>query len=993
MLYFIDLLSCLSYGSASQVYIYLKEYKMLDLVINKLTNFTREISQKPTYQTLNLHIAILKLFHQLILQKEKHVNKQMLSCFYSILLSIQDVFNIAKDSSHTYPNSFRKMCKLISLSINCLQSLSEDDEMLSQQLINRFHSANIFQHSVISEPTAKKLLYIETQIKDYSVTLSLIKTVRSLIINTKQQENTLRSNFFNCSLSYLQNEIFSSFITWEYKKKEQKWEIGLEILKLFDLVVSHVELKIANHYSIENSLKNSLIKNVLNESSYHRAVLLKIVEMGPWEIENKYKSQRYNEAKLIEKLSRRSLKILNKILLAREFNKETKVTELEFAIINTVESSLFQNKFINLVFVIASFIKESFNTYTSAKMKNKISINATRVLINLFQLTNGSLISILGFLANKVHIIKDSCIKIIKDPSKNPKLRSELLNMIQKALYTQPGLASEFIYFKETPGENDLLYWILNKILNSREHFILTHAIEVIESIWKNYPNYLLMVKKLKNIQIENKHQNNNVGFWDILGKALKDFYPREQENLVEKCQAKSIQSSILNIFSLEIFHNKNKQLDNTFLRIISSYKNEILKWIDIFADEINLPQHKYEVERLARNENINIVRLQRTGKFKNFGSNFVYQISLAKKVTSNLQFIQSLEKANEEFSIFESKRNALNSLKNFVEICGYSKMVELFDKTPKSTEIIVASLTQKIKKFLGNEQKNSEKMKSFYEIRILVLKDLFDLLFLVLNKCKPLKFSKEKFYLELIDMLCNNFKSLSLSYKQLLEMKKEIISNNNTSSSSSSFSITSSSSSLGIKNYKKIESEISIISSIKNLLMSSLFIVLQSKKNFGEVLEITELLSPAIPFIFDSICEEEELNFSCVSLLTLIAQNTPKSDSLLFLYEENSSQFSLLIETLQKLLSTPSNNKDNLHGSLHSSVNEQNNFFEDNSRNRGNFDENFDENFSIDHKPEIMQIQTKRAKEAFTLLNLILSFSTIKPTAKCLVDEGLFKK
>jgi hypothetical protein len=512
----------------------------------------------------------------------------------------------------------------------------------------------------------------------YSVTISFLNLVKEMILEAQnmtnlQLRNDIRESAFEeidwvkydilyCCILFILRDLFPAYDSWRYEKVSQKFEIGLQIVSLFNAVMEDT-----TWYFMEECVESSDAKRVSNiqrilldslvykPSVYQLAPLLDILSMGNLTPLEYHMFGRLKEAELIENSIIEALLLLRRFLVVL-FHQENEVSGLELAILDrTCRLSNGTNS--EFIQIIASYIEYKNNGHFAQL--------ATEVLTLLCSLTskNGKPpTSFVGYFGAEAFILVSKFIELVDDESKRAAfsdiVQMSVYNFVTAIIESQPGLGAMFLngfeqksiaQVKEDtddtkinscsiliPLTSTISKW---KITCRNKPIVLASASNLLDSLWQKSKDHHATLRKLGKLD----------SFWNALIQIISepDDNFDHNDDLSDLCYFKITQAHAVRILATEAFlfvrscshvsseigHLIIKTLtkiifkepfgqgkflhDATKTEIMVEYSNEIspkvnlnffrrLTWNDIYdAERLSGTSFIYNTELLARKLNL----------------------------------------------------------------------------------------------------------------------------------------------------------------------------------------------------------------------------------------------------------------------------------------------------------------------------------------------------------------------------------------------------
>lgn len=322
----------------------------------------------------------------------------------------------------------------------------------AQRLLPQHSASSFIQDTVIPTECVKGVydatlafLNLVCELAKESQKFSNIFTVSDFQERHIEDSEEIRIKFdilSNC-VTFILRELFPAYSSWRYVRIDQKFQIGLRSLQIFntimrDITWSHLQ---ASRF---NLLQELLISHFIEYSGIHQvAPLLDIISLGNSSPLKYHKAQKRTEAFSIEESIVSALGFLKQVLLQLVLRPDSQISCLETCIFdrNTRTSN---GTRVELIYTIASYIKYDFNS--------QFAILATEVLDILCSLAsrpNRSLISYVGYFGDQAFTLVSNFVSLVDEASFNQAqdtaLQSAIFGFVSTIVSCQPGLGTMFL--------------------------------------------------------------------------------------------------------------------------------------------------------------------------------------------------------------------------------------------------------------------------------------------------------------------------------------------------------------------------------------------------------------------------------------------------------------------------------------------------------------------------------------------------------------------
>ena len=573
----------------------------------------------------------------------------------------------------------------------------------------------------------RNILYdVECPNGEYPVTLAILDLLNTLL---KQSQADITSSnsaawrqFQTCELldiiSYVQNDIFTGYSGWRYRRIMEKFNIGLRTLNIFLDIVNDVPLSLVGR-NCSKSMKKQVIDSFLRDISLQNS-LIDIIALGSEAVRVQYATQKFEEGNTVDSLIVAAFRLLNVLLDSRasyltycsSSGVKYEMTSLELTLLSrTMERDHSKH----LVGVIASYVSHPYHADTST-----LAVRTLRYISLLSSYVEGRPPSLLGYFGGYAEGLRNAFVSKLSFSDSGVELRIEILKFVTSIIESQSGLVSLFLDLasistttskdkSDSIGENSIIHFVLKTISASETYFeskprLFAHVLTFLLTLWEGASEHHGVLHILRNKQ----------DFWTdlmkpVFSKKLTDFSPgfsaADSENLLEYNYQALCVSSILRIVSLEIYFvpSQNESVKNEKAGLNSCLDSPLVAAVGrIFKEQRFFEWLKSSGgdNKWARTSSVMNRILEKNGKlFNNFsledfrhsfseleyGQNYIYDTSLLLK---KMRLEENVELNFSDFDFenihWESNRNEQEELElnSFVALIEYANNLWSFADT-----------------------------------------------------------------------------------------------------------------------------------------------------------------------------------------------------------------------------------------------------------------------------------------------------------------------
>ncbi|KAI9351749.1 nucleoporin Nup188 [Zopfochytrium polystomum] len=212
------------------------------------------------------------------------------------------------------------------------------------------------------------LFPVERSLGTYDTTLSFLDLLRVMISRCLESSSdwsqwVVDIDLLCPSVLFLHSEVFPTYNSWRYKIVMQKYEIGLKILDIFNLIMSDSTLPMSRLKDSRNpaaKLHELLTESYLNGSLFILSPLLDLLSTGTSFLNRLYRTQKMKEASAVEQTIVAALTFL-KHLLAWRKRSGLQGTTLEHILLDRTVRNPESTEMTELIQVLGSYVSYSFN--------------------------------------------------------------------------------------------------------------------------------------------------------------------------------------------------------------------------------------------------------------------------------------------------------------------------------------------------------------------------------------------------------------------------------------------------------------------------------------------------------------------------------------------------------------------------------------------------------------------------------------------------------
>ncbi|TPX61168.1 hypothetical protein PhCBS80983_g01289 [Powellomyces hirtus] len=541
---------------------------------------------------------------------------------------------------------------------------------------------------------------------------------RKFIGHAKSKEaSILRSEVLFAAVIYIHSQVFPKHGTWRYAYVEHKFQLGLRVLQIFNQIMAdstwahpdrpHKASALVDFSAVQEYLARSYL---VDGSLYQLTPLLDTVGIGNDCPLTFYRNLQVQSARTTEECIEHALKFI-KYLLKRRKIGGMKMSLLEYALLDRTVHNSSQEDAVELVQVVGRYI--AYENY------RPIPMLATEVLTLLCAVAadwKPRPPSFAGYLGLDVYQFVASIVRLLRDdrPSAtaHEELQTALYNLVTIVIATQPGLGAMLLTGEasrptlpksvvellastaEQPtkeGELSNLSVLVPALallakwkdtLDSKPT-TLPAAMRVLDALWQNAPQYMIILDKLR----------ARPEFWNHLDQVFADdpvvpseepfvgceehTYSEDHDEVRRFCYSKLVRTYALRILAFEVYFtrggNENRAVVSVAKRIFEAKNAEQDGGgVVLFTDNSTLPYRSdLATELLQIGTALNIPVTLSAYKLltwsddldadAQFGDNFMYDLDLLRaKLHTHIQY-RADDHDEEVYADFLSRLCAIN--------------------------------------------------------------------------------------------------------------------------------------------------------------------------------------------------------------------------------------------------------------------------------------------------------------------------------------------
>lgn len=363
---------------------------------------------------------------------------------------------------------------------------------------------------------------------------------------------------YSCIL-FIHSDIFSTYCSWRYESIQDRLDIGVGVLNIFNMILGDLTWISENESSANlGHVRNYLITSFLDSKrSYDINSLLDVLAIGNDLSAGFYTRNQFKEANSVELMIVGALELLEKLVSIRVSSKR-QISFLETAIIDhSVDSSLSSrlgSENIEIIQIIGLYMRYDLNIQIPQK-----SADILKMMAVVLQESGVSSSSFVGYFGDDAKSIVSSMLYLLKEEllEQNSGLQSSIYACVSVILSAQPGLASVFLNNERKVMGDSFDGTINTVILNGLKKWekmlkmdIKTFSLmlKVLVVLFHNISQYRKTVAKW--IETET--------LWDVISAIVESRLTGDSnENDMTKCYWDFVKGHIMHIIALTIHSTK----------------------------------------------------------------------------------------------------------------------------------------------------------------------------------------------------------------------------------------------------------------------------------------------------------------------------------------------------------------------------------------------------------------------------------------------------
>ena len=321
-----------------------------------------------------------------------------------------------------------------------------------------------------------------------------------------EREWIMAEVLYSCVL-FIHSDIFSTYSSWRYESIQDRLDIGVAILNIFNRILSDFTWISDNNTgpSLWN-VRNYIITSFLDgKRTYHINSLLDILAIGNNLSTGFYQRNQFKEANTVELLIEGSLELLERLVSIRVTSKRP-ISFLETALIDhSVDSSLSSrlgSENTEIIQIIGLYMRYDLNTQIPQK-----SADILKMMAVVLQESGVPSSSFVGYFGDDAKSIVSSMLFLLKEELlvKNSGLQTSIYACVSVIISAQAGLASIFLNNekkgKEVSFEGTINDVILNGLLKWEKMINIdikafSLMLKVLVVLFHNFSQYRKIVAK-----------------------------------------------------------------------------------------------------------------------------------------------------------------------------------------------------------------------------------------------------------------------------------------------------------------------------------------------------------------------------------------------------------------------------------------------------------------------------------------------------------------
>ena len=738
-------------------------------------------------------IAILQLIHEIISQEPNLAIEMQKKLIYDGKDSWISIFlHIFTHLSFSYElNS--EIAQILSLTLYCISDFAhtQSEELWKYQtttstinvtssgvvhssqspLDHHHHHQNYvnnnLNHSISLIHCMPHLLHhYEIPSGKFCFTIPLLQYIKTMLQYLQHWKLPLETTIINSQiisfnyLEYIRLHVLVSFHSWRYYDVRERWEIGLSLMEILQLIITDVSISKNNillHNNKENddfdamfdddndspsssssssttgsssminnnnyiSVKENLLHWLLHDSSFHN-VILNIISNGYDTLTTLRSSCSSSEIKILEELIWRAFDVLDHVLLERDglhYKSINGESSLEHALMSFSLPTSGQQR--NFILVISSFILYKYN--------RKLPLVATKILRSLAQISlehsdlSRTRPPLVAYLGNEADYVCTQIMQILKgNYIRNEELLIEILQLVGISLEYQLGLAERLLCLDKEKIPCGPVTFVLSIISTSgyptKQPKLYSAALSLLHSLWESTPEHAVVHSLLRK---NDKFWKNIMKPLEYLVKNKEEFFTLSNSSSSNHNEKKSFLFAMsgwsLRILSLEIFYYPKDAPSRFegFIKISSFIKNHLCDLCSIYSEKLFDISIWKEFNKFTKINFIDNSLFLRGQTRYSYGPAPLYNLSLVKRkflplsssssASSNeIQFISLIESINDNMSMLDAQLGCFKAFQCFVQLITSHPDVHLSNLNSNEIEKLIIPLLSLLSNAISDDR------------------------------------------------------------------------------------------------------------------------------------------------------------------------------------------------------------------------------------------------------------------------------------------------
>lgn len=532
-----------------------------------------------------------------------------------------------------------------------------------------------------------------------------------------EREWIMAEVLYSCIL-FIHSDIFSTYSSWRYESIQDRLDIGVAILNIFNMILADFTWITENNTgpSLAN-VRNYLISSFLDsKSSYHINSLLDILAIGNSLSTGFYQSNQFKEAQTVELLIVGSLQLFERLVSIR-VSSNRPISFLETAIIDhSVDSSLSSrlgSENTEIIQIIGLYTQYDLNTQIPQK-----SADVLKMMAVVLQESGVPSSSFVGYFGDDAKSIVSSMLFLLKEElfDQNSGLQTSIYACVSVIISAQPGLASIFLN-NDNKEKGDSFEGTINAVimngLKKWEKMLkidikaFSLMLKVLVVLFYNYSQYRKIVAKWIESEVlwetitaivDSRLSSAAVEEEDDMANCYWDFVKGHIMHIIALTlhSAKAIESSGI-VISAKVYEITRKILSHSikgslkpcFGGLDSPYSPELEEWLHSQFASLNMPFNLYSLRIPSWNDEIG----------RSHGNSYLFDpILLQLKCGDDVNdILNGVCQVNTSLSKMDSFLYKVKGWKELIEIVSVSSLDKVWQKENPlahgGSEILVETL------------------------------------------------------------------------------------------------------------------------------------------------------------------------------------------------------------------------------------------------------------------------------------------------------------